>query len=401
VSTTVRVGNHAVDQLDPSGNHRILASYFFRDITGLYEVPDYPGGFVIEVAPYGRLHLFAAEARSEILGRILEHASQFIGVTLPKPKSMTFDRFIELKFGTYRSDVHITSISEFLVYKQSHRHEDPVRRSLCLTETCLLERDPATYSIVSLRPLSQVCAFVRHSDHPQLVSVQYANGEMRSYTSTDRDSLIASFLDGVRGSGNRDVHVRMSLIERDKRLAPLNVPVDEDVESSHLKFIVQPPPSWSFSEAVARFNANIAYSGLVHAVTQEHLFAENKEKLINGALMALITKDISNEDVQGLEQQFHALRRLVASKAGFAGFTSLPGFREKIGVKVAKALKLGHDGISHAAIDMVCALMEPMHEDYDLRQEQLNKSSLLSSERFLDGLLDMWTTHVVIISSYF
>ena len=85
----------------------------------------------------------------------------------------------------------------------------------------------------------------------------------------------------------------------------------------------------------------------------------------------------------------------MASKAGFAGFTNLPNFREKIGVKVNKALKLGHDGISHAAIDMVCALMEPMHEDYDLRQEQLNKSSLLSSERFLDGLLDMWTTHVV------
>ena len=58
-------------------------------------------------------------------------------------------------------------------------------------------------------------------------------------------------------------------------------------------------------------------------------------------------------------------------------------------------MKLGHDGISHAAIDMVCALMEPMHEDYDLRQEQYNKQSLLSSERFLDGLLDMWTTHVV------
>jgi hypothetical protein len=58
-------------------------------------------------------------------------------------------------------------------------------------------------------------------------------------------------------------------------------------------------------------------------------------------------------------------------------------------------LKLGHDGISHAAIDMLCTLMEPMHEDYDLKQEQLNKSSLLSSDRFLDGLLDMWTTHVV------
>ena len=40
----------------------------------------------------------------------------------------------------------------------------------------------------------------------------------------------------------------------------------------------------------------------------------------------------------------------MASKAGFAGFTNLPNFREKIGVKVNKALKLGHDGISHAAI---------------------------------------------------
>ena len=66
--------------------------------------------------------------------------------------------------------------------------------------------------------------------------------------------------------------------------------------------------------------------------------------------IALINKDIPQDDIQALEQQFHALRRLVASKAGFAGFTSLPNFREKIGVKVNKALKLGHDGISHAAI---------------------------------------------------
>ena len=95
------------------------------------------------------------------------------------------------------------------------------------------------------------------------------------------------------------------------------------------------------------------------------------------------------------EQQFHALRRLVASKAGFAGFTTVPGFREKVGQVVARALRLNNDNISHAAIDMLCALMEPMHEDYDLRQEQLNKSSLMSSEKFLDGLLDLWSSHVV------
>ena len=114
-------------------------------------------------------------------------------------------------------------------------------------------------------------------------------------------------------------------------------------------------------------------------------------------LQAILARDVAELEtlpVQELEQQFHALRRLVASKAGFSAFTQLPGFREKIGSRVSRALKLGHDGISHAAIDMICALMEPMHENFDLKQEQLNKSSLLSSEKFLDGLLDMWTQHV-------
>ena len=52
----------------------------------------------------------------------------------------------------------------------------------------------------------------------------------------------------------------------------------------------------------------------------------------------------------------------MASKAGYGCFTTLAGFREKVGWKVAKALKRNDDGISHAAIDMLCALMEPMHQ---------------------------------------
>ena len=32
--------------------------------------------------------------------------------------------------------------------------------------------------------------------------------------------------------------------------------------------------------------------------------------------------------------------------------------REKVGVKVVKALGRHDDGVSHAAIDMLCALME-------------------------------------------
>lgn len=51
--------------------------------------------------------------------------------------------------------------------------------------------------------------------------------------------------------------------------------------------------------------------------------------------------------------------------------------------------------MTHAALDMICALMHPMHDDCDIKQEQLNKSSLLSNSAFLNGLLDKWTHYVV------
>lgn len=66
-----------------------------------------------------------------------------------------------------------------------------------------------------------------------------------------------------------------------------------------------------------------------------------------------------------------------------------------MGRKVTRALKRENEAITHAAIDMICALMQPMHQDYDLHREQLNKSSLLSTHAFLKALLDMWVAHIV------
>lgn len=52
--------------------------------------------------PFGRLHLFAAEARSEILQQIVERATQNIGVSIDKTLRMiTFDKFITNKFGKF------------------------------------------------------------------------------------------------------------------------------------------------------------------------------------------------------------------------------------------------------------------------------------------------------------
>lgn len=143
---------------------------------------------------------------------------------------------------------------------------------------------------------------------------------------TYRDALLCSILDGVRASGNRDVCVKMRGTKRGQRLGPLNLPVEEEVETQYLKYIVNLPQGVQLPEAVERFNSNVGYSGLNHAVSQEGLFAENKERLIKGALTALLIREgdqtsLPNEELEG---QFHALRRLVASRTGFDAFTTLP-----------------------------------------------------------------------------
>lgn len=64
-------------------------------------------------------------------------------------------------------------------------------------------------------------------------------------------------------------------------------------------------------------------------------------------------------------------------------------------MKVVKALMRNDDGINHAALDMLCAIMQPMHDNPDLKQEQLNKASLLASSKFQEKLLETWVYHVV------
>lgn len=375
---------------------KVLCSYNYKDMEGVAEVSDYQAGFVIIYGGFSRLHLFSCDQREELIKKIIDSAYNCIGVSLKNSKEpITFEYFQTKRLGKFCDDESITPLTEFKVLKISPRNIEPVSRIFSLSENCIVERDPATYHICSIQPLSNIFALVRYPDNPQLFDIEYVSGFSRKYLCTERDALLASLVDGVRASGNQEVHVQMTPTKRGYRQSPYYQPVDEEVEAHHLKFLSQPPAK--FFEAVARFNANISYSGLLHAVTQDTLFAENKEKLIVQGLTSLLANDydVLTIPTEDLESFFHALRRLVASKAGFEAFTTLPKFRERIGLKVVKALKRNNDGVTHAAIDMLSALMQPMHENYNLRQEQLNKASLLYSKAFLEDLLDLFNTHVL------
>ncbi len=171
--------------------------------------------------------------------------------------------------------------------------------------------------------------------------------------------MLASLLDGVRASGNRDVCIKMTPTNRGFRLGPFSAIIDEEVESLSMKFINELPPGYTMNQILSRFNVNVPYSGLINAVTQDGLFSENKEKLIYNTLNSLKEYDPpANSQVDLLEQEFHVLRRLVASKSGYRAFTNLPKLREIIGKKIIKGLKRNDDGLTYASIEFLNALMQ-------------------------------------------
>ncbi|XP_055697619.1 dnaJ homolog subfamily C member 13 isoform X2 [Phlebotomus papatasi] len=393
----LEVTPYSLDQLDPA-TETVMASYCYKDIEGIIGIQDYDGGIVVACGGFSRIHLFKALNHHEIVQNIAQCSAQFLGFEVKVLQSqITMERFEKERFGTYSGDHCQTSMSEFLVQKITPRHSEPTRRTLCLTETTILERDPQTYTICTLRPLTEIFALVRDRENIQMFCIEYRNGLVRTYLTNDRDSLLATLLDAVRSCGNQDVHVRISRTPRGKRVGPLNHPVDEETEGHLLRYVINNiQNTQKRMEILERFNANIPYSGLNYSVTQDSLFAENKERLIVQALQALSQKEVDGgAQMTNLEVEatFHALRRLLASKVGFASFTNLPGFREAIGVKVVASLRRNDLAVTYAAIDMINSLMHSMNADFDLKQEQLNKFSLLSSKSFLESLLEMWTGH--------
>ena len=315
IPITLEVDISCVSQINQL-NNKILASYDYKDISYLANVSNYtPGSFAISTNRHGRLHLFACSEneKDELLKKICDYAWFYTGTIIRiKKEPITFDHFQQNKFGKYSNDESITSLYEFNVQKISQRNDyEPIKRILALTDSCLIERDPSTYSLITVKPLNEIFALIRSETNPQQFNVEHIKGQISTYISTDRDALLASLLDGVRASGNIDIHVKMSPTIRGYRLGPYSMPVDEEVESWHLKFLQNPPNNWSFNEAVLRFNSNCAYSGLLHSVTQDRLFAENKERLIQVALGAFVEKEGDQDEItnEHLEQQFQGALR--------------------------------------------------------------------------------------------
>ncbi len=173
-------------QKDPALN-KIIANYDYKEINYLSNVSDVSNGFIISNNGFNRLHMFQCEERQQLIEAILKYAADFIGISVRYRKDpITLDQFMNEKFGKFSADECITSLAEFTVYKTSERHREPVRRILCLSEVAIIERDPSSYSICTLKPLDEIFAIIRSESDPQEFSIEYMRGPVRVYTSSDR-----------------------------------------------------------------------------------------------------------------------------------------------------------------------------------------------------------------------
>ena len=131
----------SVEQVSQDGEKKF---YHFKDIENLIELRKEADVFALEMKDTQRLHIFSHSERGKILGKIRENAGAFIGTQINAKvlEGEQVSALLERRLGVYSEDEHITSLCEFAVQNRKR-----ARILLCLTETCLLERDPATYCV--------------------------------------------------------------------------------------------------------------------------------------------------------------------------------------------------------------------------------------------------------------
>lgn len=384
INVLLSVGNLSLDQVDVL-SQRILATYEYKDIQGISSLSDHPEAVIIYHGVDERMHLFYVNNREDLTRSILTSAQAKLGITVPVGRvgtqtrpPISLEQFKSLRLGTRTSnEEHLLSISEFRVSKQAKRHLDPVSRILCITETYLVERDPATYTIVTARPFSDIYSIVRYPDDidAQLFAIEYLSGPIRKYTSPERDVLLASLLDSAMASGNINCHVTPLETMRGLRMDPLNSLPEQEVEHMYLKAIAGQAESGlamkrDLEYMTIRFNINIPHSGLRYG------------KGLERVVVAAITYVLSNgENIVHLSTStaisvLQTLRRLFASRAGFEAF-SIPSISDKLLTMCWKLMSKHDFATNYAIYDLFSVLLQ--HDSTDLSIEQQNKNILLNN----------------------
>ncbi|KAL7076697.1 hypothetical protein ACQ4LE_003778 [Meloidogyne hapla] len=393
----------SINQLEANTNS-LLKSYDYKDIRLIIPLRGrQQDTFIIELGEQRRRHLYFCDQTEQLLKIMRDAAIEFLAIDLQIARDpLNLDDFKLTRLGLCSKDEQLTSFVEFNVQKRHSNQPNtlPIRRLLCISESCIIERDPLSYAVICARNLNTLSYIIRDLKDPQNFHLIYSNGDERLYSSNDRDSLLAALIDGARSCGNYQIHVISPQKYKTMRLVPFGFCLDEEAEQHLLKLILQVPPGLKRIDMIRRFNANVPYNGLSYSAPSEGFFSDSKGKTIISCLEAVILEqyEVSKIDQHEISTQIEAqlacLHRLFAAKSGFQAFTTVEGIRERLGTLVVSVLKRKEEHVDYACVEMLCTLLQPRHANYELRIEQLNKQALLSNKLFLEHLLQLIVNNV-------
>nr|CCC48508.1 putative endosomal trafficking protein RME-8, fragment [Trypanosoma vivax Y486] len=383
----LRVSAIAVEQLDSLGN--VIGEYLFMHMKGITSIQDNPKSLVLLYGPLSKMHLYELENPGAIIQCMVEHARRYVGITsFPSAEKMSQQTFAAQRLGVDLTKLPPTA--QFPVMKLSPRHGGaPVRRVFLTTNDYLQELDVDSYNTVSVYTFANIHTLVRCEKDDQKFTIQFCQPAVsKVYTSPMRDALLSHIVDCCRTVGNNNAHVSAIAVSRGKRTAPLSAHTSEEVESTLLNCLVDPykyagPVVISFSQVVEFFNANIEYTGPRFTENREGLFAENREKMIFSALLALLNNLPKGGVPIEFAQQFYALRRLCVTRIGFSSAAVVPTLVKSIEKMCTEALNMNNVTVSHAMIDFINVLMVPHHDHYEMAHEGANKNRILGDENFV------------------
>uniref|UniRef100_A0A183DQR4 RME-8_N domain-containing protein n=1 Tax=Gongylonema pulchrum TaxID=637853 RepID=A0A183DQR4_9BILA len=155
IPVKLRVTAHSLQRLN--SNCEVIAAYKYIRIKSIVKMQEYPGGFILEMGEQRRRHLLACEVRDDLIKLMRQMAGNYLGISIPVAKGEdTLEEFMQTRLGLCGRDEQLTSYAEFKVQKFSPRHIPSAKRLLCLSESCIIERDPATYAAICSRALKSV-----------------------------------------------------------------------------------------------------------------------------------------------------------------------------------------------------------------------------------------------------
>ena len=189
---------------------QIVSEYRYLQVQGVQKAQDDDSVVIIYLNGRSRVWSLASARgsdRDELLVQMKKQAS-LIGVAI-KDGPTTSVNAVQTERAKYGTGTGVP-LSTFMVTKLTKRRaatNGTVSRKLTITDEYLVERDAASFQVISARPLKSIFALVRPWDEPRIFKVEYDDMASRTYSSNDRDMVLGSILDAAHSKGNHRCYV--------------------------------------------------------------------------------------------------------------------------------------------------------------------------------------------------